>query len=204
MGIKRYFPAMKTSLRFFLIVTVLCFVIQCINVSTHYALIDYGILPRHPFYLLGILRFPFIHGSWDHLLSNLGQFALLLAVLSVIHPKKPRLFHAQRLLSVLLSIWLLCGFGVWCFARMSFHIGLSGINYGLLGYILIYVFLRGALWVGIGFFCLWWWWPMLTWGLLPSVHLSFESHWCGFLTGIVLGGIFSQYDRVSPKTHNST
>jgi membrane associated rhomboid family serine protease len=185
-------------------VTVLCFVVQCINVSSHYSLIDYGILPRHPFYLLGILRFPFIHGSWDHLFSNLGQFALLLAVVGFIHPKKNRLFHSQRLLCVLLGIWLLCGFGVWCVARMSFHIGLSGVNYGLLGYVLIYALLRGDLWVGVSFFCLWWWWPMLTWGLLPSPHLSFESHWCGFLVGVIFGGIFSLYDRVSPKTHNST
>ncbi len=204
MRLKRYFPSMIMTGWFLSIVTALCFGIHCINAYYSYALIDYGILPRHPFYLLGILRFPFIHGSWDHLFSNLGQFALLLGVLSVIHPKKTRQFHAQRLLWILLSLWFFCGFGVWCVARMSFHIGFSGINYGLLGYVLIYTFLKKDVWVGVSAFFLWWWWPMLAWGLQPTPHLSFESHWCGFLMGLLLGGIFSQYDRVSPKTHNST
>lgn len=200
----RILPAYRVTLQFVLFVTVGCVLIHAINVAFNYALIDYGILPRHPFYLLGIVRFPFIHGSWSHVFSNLWQFALLLSLVTFIHPFSCRQFYYRRLGVVLLSIWVFCGLGVWAMARTSFHIGLSGINYGLLNYLLIYSALRGGRWTLLALVGVWWWWPMLRNGLIPSYHMSFESHWCGFVIGGLLGGLFSHYDRVSPKKHKDS
>ncbi len=139
----------------------------------------YGIFPREVFGLRGIILAPLLHSGWPHLLSNTPPLLMLSVIV---------LFFYRRIaIQSFLMIYLLTGLMVWIFARdNAFHIGASGVVYGLVAFVfwngifrrnlksivlaLIVVFYYGSMFVGI----------------LPSTErdVSWESHLLGALVGI--------------------
>lgn len=150
----------------------------------------FGVLPRHKDGLLGILISPFVHGDLDHLVANSAPILVLGWLLVYFYPKA-----AWR---VVLACWALGGLWVWSTARENYHIGASGVIYGLaaflffsglirrrialMGVSLIIVFLYGS-WV---------------WGVLPiEPEKSWESH----LFGAVAGALMAWFYRTTPPAH---
>lgn len=89
----------------------------------------FGIRPREPFGLIGVLTWPFLHGGLAHLLSN--TLALLLFGTLVLMWGR-REFFAVALVSTIVG-----GLGVWLVgASGSVHVGASGVCFGLFGYLL--------------------------------------------------------------------
>ena len=138
----------------------------------------YGVLPRSPEHILGVLTAPFLHGEWSHIFSNSLPFFVLSAILFIIYRKVAY--------PVFTLIYLLTGIAVWALARGgSFHIGASGLVYGLFGFVFCSGLFRGevksiAIALAIGFF-----YGGMVWGVLPNQPgISWESH----LFGLVLGG----------------
>ncbi|MFN8283865.1 MAG: rhomboid family intramembrane serine protease [Chitinophagales bacterium] len=148
----------------------------------------FGIHPRDTASLLGILTCPLVHGSWEHLLSN----TLPLLVFGVI------LFLSYEKFAI--WIWLLnyffTGLLVWLFARDSFHIGASGIIYGLASFLFFSGFFRFdikaiAIASGVAIF-----YGGMIWGILPTQPgVSWESHLFGGITGGVLAYLFKNVDK---------
>ncbi|HEY0977763.1 MAG TPA: rhomboid family intramembrane serine protease [Flavobacteriales bacterium] len=153
-------------------------------------LFRFGVLPRTVKGLFGILASPFIHGGWEHLINNSAP-VLVLGWLLVY-------FYPQAAWRVLVVTWAACGFWVWVAARDSYHIGASGVIYGLAAFLffsgvvrrqvalmtvsLIIVFLYGSMW----------------WGVLPLVPgISWESH----LFGGVAGAVMAWFYRKVPPAH---
>ncbi len=140
----------------------------------------FGIYPLTLRGLPGILFSPFIHANFSHLFSN----SLPLFFLSV------ALFYFYSEVAVRVFIWtyFLTGLTVWIAGREAWHIGASGIVYGLASFLffsgiirkyfrlialsLLIVFLYGS----------------MVWGLFPGVYkdVSWESHMLGFVSGVVL------------------
>lgn len=137
-----------------------------------------GIQPRVLTGLQGILFAPFIHGSWEHLASNALPFAILGALLFTT--------YKEIAYKVFFLIYFLTGIWVWMFARDSYHIGASGVLYGLWSFILISGFLRRRNdLIVLSFFVAFLYGGMF-WGLFPLIpHVSFESHISGMLAGIM-------------------
>ncbi|MCT7967214.1 rhomboid family intramembrane serine protease [Laspinema sp. D1] len=92
------------------------------------SLLIYGVLPRNPDTLRGILFMPFLHGGFPHLIANtvpfltLGWFVML---------REIRDFWVVTAVTMLVS-----GLGVWLFGSPGWHIGASGLVFGYLGYLL--------------------------------------------------------------------
>lgn len=163
---------------------VLMWVINVIQFIFH---LDFGALGIHPkdkSTLIGILTAPLIHGNWEHLLSNTLPLFIFGIVLFLIYP------------SIALRVWILnyiiTGFLVWCFARTgSYHIGASGIIYGLGAFLLCSGFLRMdmssiAIASGVSIF-----YGGMVWGLFPlQPNVSWESHVMGGITGAALAYIY--------------
>lgn len=141
---------------------------------------NWGVRPRAVTGLRGIVFSPFIHSGVKHLWHNTVPMLVLSAAL----------FYFYRNVSwrVLLWIVLLSGLGTWIIGRVSFHIGMSGVIYGLASFLffkgirarhfrlialsLLVVFLYGS----------------LIWGTLPlDEKISWEGHLSGFVAGMVLG-----------------
>lgn len=142
-----------------------------------------GIYPREWFGLKGILTAPLSHGDFHHLISNSVP---LLVTLTMIF-----WFYRRVAVFSFFMIYILTGVAVWLFGRSVFHIGASGVVYGLVSFIL---------WTGIfrrnlksiilslvivimysGYF----------YGILPNQPgISWESHLFGAIVGVYVAFLF--------------
>jgi hypothetical protein len=84
-------------------------------------------------------------------------------------------------------VWLADGVGVWLFGRYSYHIGASGLVYGLASFLFISGLLRRNKSLLSLSFVVALLYGGLVWGILPQlVHLSWESHLFGLVSGMFL------------------
>ena len=134
-------------------------------------------LPRGAFW--GVLTAPFSHAGFAHLLANSLWFLPLSWLV---------LLHGRR---AYLAVWLgvlVAAIPVWWFWPVGSH-GLSGVNYGLLGYLLVIGWLeKRPLSLALSLFAL-----VAYGGLLPTL-LPFLSppgvSWIGHVSGF-LGGVLA-------------
>ncbi|NEP32892.1 MULTISPECIES: rhomboid family intramembrane serine protease [unclassified Moorena] len=146
----------------------------------------YGILPRNPIGLRGILFAPFLHGGFSHLISNtipflvLGWFVML---------QETSDFFVVTTITMVVG-----GLGVWLLgAPNSVHIGASVLIFGYLGFLLFRGFFERNLpsiflSILVGFL-----YGGLVWGVLPSQpHVSWQGHLFGFIGGILAARILAR------------
>lgn len=143
-----------------------------------------GIRPRSLIGLIGILLGPFIHGNFQHLISNSLSFLILGFFLAYFEKKKfPKL---------IVFFGLVGGFLTWLIGGKAIHIGASGLIFGMLGYLLVfgffhrklaYIFL--SLVIGLVY-------GGMLWNVLPSSGraVSWESHLFGLLSGVLAARLF--------------
>jgi membrane associated rhomboid family serine protease len=137
----------------------------------------FGILPRELYGLRGILFAPFIHDDLPHLLSNSAP-VLVLSVIMLY-------FYRRVATRGILMIYLLTGFAVWLFARRVFHIGASGVVYGLLSFVFWSGIFRRSIKSIILALIVTFLYSGYFWGILPNQEgISWESHLLGGLAGI--------------------
>ena len=154
--------------------------VKIIEVVFEIDLSGFGIYPLTLQGLPGILFSPFIHADFTHLFNNsVPLFFLSLALFY---------FYSEVALRVFIWTYFLTGLLVWVAGREAWHIGASGVVYGLASFLffsgiirryfrlialsLLIVFLYGS----------------MVWGLFPGVYknVSWESHMLGFFSGVVL------------------
>ncbi|MTI19773.1 rhomboid family intramembrane serine protease, partial [Fulvivirga sp. RKSG066] len=97
-------------------------------------LTEFGILPRSLEGSVGIITGPLVHGDIFHLLSN--TFPILVLGVGLFY------FYDRIALHVIVLIYLITGFWVWIAARDAYHVGASGLVYGLLTFLLFSGFFR--------------------------------------------------------------
>lgn len=149
----------------------------------------WSIEPRELKGLRGILFAPLLHSDWEHYASNAVAMLVLFAVAIFFYR-----FVAYR---VLIWVWLLDGVGVWLLGRDSYHLGASGLVYGLAAFLLFSGFLRKnrslmaiSMFVVVGY-------GGLIWGMMPVLEeISWEAHLFGFLAGI---GLSVYYRNAGPQ-----
>ncbi len=139
----------------------------------------FSVLPRDIHYLTGILTSPFVHGGIGHLLSNLLP---LFAGLGVI-----MLFYRRVAIKSILSIYILTGVFVWLFAREVYHIGASGVVYGLISFIFWSgIFRRSLKSIMLALVVMILYSGMLI-GVFPVREgVSWESHLFGVVAGVII------------------
>lgn len=180
-----------SSIRFAILsITVLCVFLQLVNTIPGINLNGLGIYPRNMSGLSGLVFAPFLHGSWAHLLSNLIPFAVLSWLVCQ--------YGVKRFWGVFLFTALAGGLLVWLFGRTNIHIGLSGVVYGLWGFLISYGIIHRslkAIAISIIVIVLY---SGLIWGVLPKgLYISFESHLFGAIAGIAIGYYLAKKDRKS-------
>ncbi|WNB17104.1 rhomboid family intramembrane serine protease [Marivirga arenosa] len=139
----------------------------------------FGIMPRHLLGTIGIFTSPFIHGDFLHLLSN--SFSLMLLIIILFF------FYDKIALKALLYIYISTGIFVWIIAREAYHIGASGVIYGIASFILFSGLLRkNQSSLALSFVILLLYGGMF-YGVLPQDgHISWESHLMGLLSGLLV------------------
>ncbi|MFI5135592.1 MAG: rhomboid family intramembrane serine protease, partial [Chitinophagales bacterium] len=138
-----------------------------------------GIAPRTFTGLVGIVFAPLIHGSWGHIAGN--TIPLLVLGFMLIY------FYHLIAYRIIFLIWIFDGVGVWLIGRESYHIGASGIIYGMASFIFFSGLLRRnkqllAVALAVVFV-----YGSMVWGMFPYLtDISWEAHLMGFLSGIAL------------------
>lgn len=152
-----------------------------------------GVYPRKWSGLQGILFSPLIHGNWKHLIDN-SMPVLLLSV---------ALFYFYR--DIAYKIWFLIyfigGILLWGVGRQAYHIGASGLIYGLAAFLFLSGLIRrvGSL-TAISLLVVFWYGSMVH-GLLPyDVEISFEAHITGAISGVLLALVYRDQGPVPEKS----
>ena len=161
--------------------------IRTTEVVFHLDLVRYGIYPLQPGGLVGILAGPLIHGSWSHLFANTLPVIILGTALLYGYPRSAK--------PVLAAVYLGSGLGVWLFAREAYHIGASGLTFG----VMFFLFVVGALrWdkraIALSMIVFFLYGSMI-WGIFPlKPGISFESHFFGTVISVVLAIALRNHD----------
>ena len=140
-----------------------------------------GIHPRHLDGLLGIITTVFIHGDFQHLISNTLPFFLLASALF--------LYYREFALKLLFYLLILTGVYVWIIARDSWHIGASGLVYALASFHILSAVLRKNMRLLAFSMLVIFLYGGMIWGFFPEFfpekNISFESHIMGSITGFL-------------------
>jgi membrane associated rhomboid family serine protease len=159
-------------------------------------LFQHGVYPRRLEGLMGIILAPLIHGSISHLFANTAPIIILGTTLLYGYPKSAKI--------VIPAIIAGSGFGVWLFARNAYHIGASGLIFGMMFFIFIMGVLRWdrrAITLSLLVFFLY---GGMIWGIFPvAPGISFESHFFGAVTGVVFAFLLKKHDPAPPKKRYS-
>lgn len=144
----------------------------------------YGIKPLALENLTGILFSPFIHdhNSFGHIINNtLPTFVLTWLLF----------YHYRTIaLQVFVAIFLLTGFSMWLLARDAYHIGMSGVIYGLASFLVTAGFFRKNMRVAAVSLFVVFLYGSMVWGIFPrAINISWEGHALGLFTGIIIAVI---------------
>ncbi len=115
------------ALRFSITLLVIIWAVHIYKYTSQLSLAQWGVYPREIDGLIGVLTSPLIHGSWEHLFSNSVP---LFVSSTMIH-----FFYKRVAWPSFILIYLLTGAAVWMFGRSVYHIGASGVVYGLIAFI---------------------------------------------------------------------
>lgn len=165
--------------------------IEIIDYFDNLPLFLLGNHPRHLTGLIGIILSPLIHSDFNHLLSNSLPIVILGTGLIF--------FYRELAYKVIILVWLLSGLFVWIGAREYYHIGASGLIYGIASFLffsgivrkdnrltaisLLVVFLYGG----------------LVWGVFPVFpKISWEYHLFGAISGFVLALVYRKEGPAVP------
>lgn len=166
----------------FVIAGVISFLLVLIHTVLHFSGTSpgiFGIVPRNLWGLTGILTAPWVHGDWNHLLSNLGPIFFLSAAMLY--------FYRKAALQAIVWMYLMTGIWVWVAAHAGSHIGASGMVYAFASYLFFAGVMRRdtrsiAVSLVIAFV-----YGSLVWGILPIQEgVSWESHLFGGLAGVAV------------------
>ena len=138
----------------------------------------YGLRPRDSKHLLGIVYYPFLHGSFKHLIGNSGPLLVLLII---------SLSLSRKMTGCAIFIIMFGGGGaVWLFGKPNtVHIGASGVIFGLIGF-LLFIGVFQKKWKPLVFSLIVF---FVYGGVLISLFtivpgVSWSGHFWGFISGI--------------------
>lgn len=173
----------KFSLVIPAIFLVIIWMIKIAEIITGVPLTDLGVLPRNSSGLMGILTSPLIHADFGHLIANSTSFFILATALFY--------FYRKVALKVFVLNYFFSGLLLWLFGREAYHIGASGIIYGLAAFLMFSgLFMKDIRLLTIALIVVFLYGSMI-WGLLPiEPGISWDGHLMGAVSGAILSVLF--------------
>lgn len=158
---------------------------------------DFGLTPRTLQGLPGIVTMPFLHKGWGHLFSNTLALVIMLALL---------VGSKARTGEIVAVIIFMSGGLLWIFGRPDTHIGVSGLVFGLIAFLVIsglleqrLVSLLVSLLVGAMYG-----WTFLR-GILPfETPVSWDGHLLGSAAGTLVAFVTVKELLEDPPAQNES
>ncbi|OQX78485.1 MAG: hypothetical protein B6D61_05390 [Bacteroidetes bacterium 4484_249] len=175
-----------------LMMVILLWVIKLGEIITNIDLGVLGVYPQKLSGLTGIITGPLIHANINHLFANSVPLFVLGACLFY--------FYKEIALRIFVLIYLITGLAVWVGAREAYHIGASGIVYGLASFLFFSGIFRKdikllAITMLVAFL-----YGSMVWGIFPELfpekNISYESHFWGLIIGLILA---FYYRKLGPQ-----
>ncbi len=173
-------------------IVVVMWIVEVINTADSNGLDGDGIYARSFSRLWGIVTAPFIHVSFQHLISNTIPFVFMGLIIA--------LRGAARLALVTVIVILVGGLGTWLISSNGVStVGASGVVFGYASYLLVRGFFNrsllelftGAI-VGVV------WGSALLASVVPHYGISWQGHVCGAVGGVVAAWLLRRERQRSP------
>ncbi len=165
----------------------LFWLVKLVEITLGISFVKGGVYPLHMKGLHGILSSPFVHSGYAHLVSNSVPFFILLFALVYFYRK-----YSYR---IFWQIFLFSGICVWLAGREAWHIGASGVVYGLAAFHLVSGIIRNdvrLLTISVVVVFLY---GGMVWGMFPiNPDVSWESHLWGAVSGVILALHYRKYN----------
>lgn len=185
---------LKVSLFFSAIIIIILWIVKITEVVFEVDFARFGLYPLKVEGLAGIIFAPLIHGDFSHLAANSASIFVLSWMLFY--------FYRQIAFKVFFLIWILTGIWVWVFARPSFHIGASGVVYGIAAFLFISGLIRRNPRLMVITMVVIFLYGGMVWGVFPEFYpeknISWESHLMGMIAGLILAILFR---KEGPQRH---
>lgn len=152
--------------------------------NSDYNFSKFGILPREPEGVLGIITSVFIHGDLDHIISN--SFPILILGMMLFF------FYKKIAKPAFIWIWLISGVWLWIGGRNNqhhpvYHIGASTLIYGLATFLFFSGVFRKHLRLMVVSALVVFLYGSIMWGIFPlKEEISWEGHLFGAIAGILV------------------
>lgn len=175
----------KTSLIIPSIFVVFFILVEFISSSLDLSFVEFGIYPRTMEGLKGIITGPFIHSGPAHLINNSVAFMVLSTALFF--------FYRNLAYRVFFLTYLLSGIFLWVGGREAWHIGASGVIYGLAFFLFFSGILRHDTRLLTIALVVTFLYGSMFWGLLPiDPSISWDGHLSGAIAGVLLSLWFKE------------
>lgn len=179
----------------FVVVVWMAFIVDYAGVFT-WDFSRLGILPGVVDGLVGIIFSPFIHSSFSHLLSNTLPLLILIWFLFY--------FYSKIAFGAFICLWLSSGFLTWIIGRGSYHVGASGLVFGLLFFLFFSGIFRKyiplvAVSLIVAFI-----YGSTIWSIFPitemvDASISWEGHLSGAVSGLIFAIVFRKQGPQKPE-----
>lgn len=170
---------------------IIIWMIKICEVFLGIQLSDWGLLPRNLIGLKGILTSPLIHADFKHLIANSTSFLVLSTALFF--------FYRKVALRIFILNYFMSGILLWLGGREVWHIGASGIIYGMASFLLFSGIFRKDLRLLTISLIVVFLYGSFIWGLFPiDPKISWEGHLMGAASGTILSFI---YYKQGPPIH---
>ena len=154
------------------------------NISYNIALL--GVHPLDMKGLIGILTAPLIHLDFDHIFSNSTSLFVIGFGLCILYKRKA--------ISIFFFIYILSGLWGWFLARGGYHIGASGLIYGMYFFLITSSFVKRERKIIAFSMLITFLYGAIVWGFFPiffpGKNISWEIHTTGAIAGVVAAFYF--------------
>jgi membrane associated rhomboid family serine protease len=174
------------SLVFPLILLIMMWLVWIFEITSGIELNFLGIYPLKLKGLIGIITSPLVHGDLSHLSAN--SLPVLILGTAIFY------FYKEIAFKIFILIYLLTGIWVWFGARDAYHIGASGLIYGMGAFLFVSGIIRKETRLMAVSMIVIFVYGSMIWGVFPDFfperNISWESHLMGLLAGLVLAFYF--------------
>jgi membrane associated rhomboid family serine protease len=153
--------------------------------------VRFGVHPRHLRGLIGLLTSPLVHADFSHLINNSVSFFILSTALFF--------FYRKLALRIFVLNYFFAGLFLWLVGRDAYHIGASGVIYGLAAFLFCSGIMRSDVRLLTISLVVTFLYGSLIWGLLPiDPKISWDGHWAGAISGFLIA---LAYKNQGPPRH---
>lgn len=175
------------------------YLIKFYEIAMDTSFVHLGVYPLEKKGVIGIFCHPLVHGSIEHLAANSLPFFLLSWCLYY--------FYKDTASLILFFIWTVCGTLTFLIGTPGWHIGASGIIYGMAFFLFFSGIMKGtraliAISLLITFL-----YGGIVWSMFPQFTkpgISWEGHLSGAAAGMIAAILFRNKGpkRAEPKEYN--